>query len=207
MEKKNVKKTNETKKKVFGFFAYIKHLVKDPVKTITEAKARRKELTRFLLISLAINIIPYVIIGVMGMILPYEITSIVKKILSIPTTIGTAGVIFSGFLLVLLIGLSNALKDLECNNCKERITYNDSVKYRIIREWEERKISKQSHSTQVDQTLNVEVLVSCVCQNCGQTKEFKKIFRTAKFVNGKRVHSYSLEDLIVGYFTGEHVQI
>ena len=45
-------RVEDAKNKAKGFLGYIKHLVKDPVKTVPEAKARCKEVLRFLIISL-----------------------------------------------------------------------------------------------------------------------------------------------------------
>ena len=54
MDKKKFS-VEDVKKKATGFWGYIKHLVKDPVKTVPEAKARWKEVLTFALISFGVT--------------------------------------------------------------------------------------------------------------------------------------------------------
>ena len=180
------KTDNNLKGKITGIFGYFKHLVKDPVKTVPEAKARKKEVQKILLISLGLSLggmilDSLVLRKLLGTSSAY---GVISTILKIPTAIGFIGVIFSGFLLVIVGKVLNNLKDLECPNCKEQITDTDSVKYSILRQWEERKVDSSSNNIHVTQTVKALVSISCVCQNCGTEKTFKKEFITARFYDG-----------------------
>lgn len=196
----------DAKKKAKGILGYFKHLVKDPIRTVPEAKARWKEVGTFALISLGVTVIPAVVSGII-MDVTKDYDNIISKILNIPTTIGAVGVLFSLFLIFVLIKISSLLKLRECKNCKEQITYGDNIKYEVLREWEKKEVStNNSGTTHVRRTEMVEVMINCVCQKCGTPKQLKQEFRLAGYYDGNLRYSYKLDDLVKGFFTGEHIQ-
>lgn len=204
MDKKKIS-VEDAKNKATGFLGYIKHLVKDPVKTLPEAKARWKEVLTFALISLGVTVIPAVISGIV-MTMTKDFDNIISKILNIPTMIGGVGVLFSLFLIFVLLKITAVVKLRECKNCKEQITYGDNVTYKVLREWVKKEVSSNNGTTHVKQTEMAEVEIYCTCQNCGTLKQFKQEFRLAHYYDGSLKYSYELDDLVKGFFTGEHIQ-
>jgi len=204
MDKKKVS-VEDAKNKAKGFLGYIKHLVKDPVKTVPEAKARWKEVLRFLIISLILVVTPIVIMMILKF-LPNEVMDIIIKIITVPVTIGAVGVIFSGILCLLLLKITSVLKLRECPNCKEQITYGDNITYKVLREWVNKDVSSNNGTAHVKKTEMVEVELYCTCQNCGTLKQFKQEFRLAHYYDGSLKYSYKLDDLVKGFFTGAHIQ-
>ena len=196
----------EAKNKAKGFFGYIKHLVKAPVKTVPEAKARRKEVLTFTLISLGVAVIPVVINRVVTAIIK-DYDSIISKILNIPTMIGVVGVIFSLFLFFVLNKITAVVELRECKNCKEQIMYDDNnITYKVLREWVKKAVLSKNGTPHVEQTEMAEVEINCICQNCGTPKQFKREFRLAYYYDGDLKYSYKLDNLVKGFFTGEHIQ-
>ena len=204
MDKKKFS-VEDVKKKATGFWGYIKHLVKDPVRTVPEAKARWKEVLRFLIISLSLVVAPIVIMMVLNF-LPNKVMDIVVKIVTVPVAIGVVGTIFSGFLCLVLLKITAVVKLRECANCKEQITYGDNVTYKVLREWVKKEVSSNNGTTHVKQTEMAEVEIHCICQKCGTPKQFKQEFRLAYYYDGSLKYSYELNDLVKGFFTGQHIQ-
>ena len=204
MDKKKVSK-DDVKKKAAGFFGYIKHLVKDPVTTVPESKQRWKEVLRFFLISLAVTLVPAIISAVIMMVTK-DFNNIIAKILNIPTMIGGVGVLFSLFLIFVLLKISSVLKLRECTKCKEQITYGDNVSYKIIKEWTDKQVTSSNNSTHVRSTDKVSVEIRCTCQKCGTPKQFTRDFRVAEYYDGSLKYSYRVDELVKGFFTGQHIQ-
>lgn len=204
MSKKNIS-MEDAKKKATGFLGYLKHLVKDPVKTVPEAKQRWKEVLRFLMISLIITVAPIIIMMILKF-LPNEVMQIVIKIVTVPVIVGVVGTIFSAILCLLLAKVTAVLKLRECTNCKEQITYGDNIKYNVLREWEKKEVTTKNGTTHVRQTEMAEVEFQCTCQKCGTSKQFKQEFRLANYYDGSLRYSYKLDELVEGFFTGAHIQ-
>ncbi len=192
-------------KKNGGILGYFKHLVKDPIKTVPESKERLKEVSKFALVNLGIMVISLVVARVITAITNNP-DNIVGDILSISAGIGLIGVVFSLFLFFVLYKISSVLKLRECTNCKEQITYGENVKYGVLRTWIKKETSSKNGHVNVRQTEMAQVEISCVCQNCGTPKHFNREFRLAQYNNGNLSYSYVLDDLIKGFFTGEHIQ-
>ncbi len=205
MEKEKID-VEKAKAKAKGFFGYIKHLVKDPVTNSAEAKARRKELLTFLCISLAIVVIPLVIGAILGKILPFEVVQVFTSIISIPVIIGVVGVLFSGILFLMLVKISMVIKMRECTGCKQQITLDGLVEYKVLRKWVDKEVSTQNNRTRVTETERALVELHCKCQNCGKEKVFNHEFRLARWNNGTLAYSYELERLVEGFFTGALIQ-
>ncbi len=86
--------------------AYLKHLIKDPINTIAEADARKKEVMPWLLGSIALAVVPGIIMSFVDW-----------MFLSILTLIGVLGIM----LFVLVLGVIKKAKDkfiaLTCDKC------------------------------------------------------------------------------------------
>ena len=103
--------------------AYFKHLVKDPINTIAEADARKKEIMPWLFGSLALAVIPSVLSG---------IVDALSSILMIIGMIGIFASMFFGFLLFVISKAKEKFKALTCNKCNtlaEIKTPEDFAKY------------------------------------------------------------------------------
>ena len=196
----------DAKKKASGFFGYIKHLVKDPVRDMAQAKARRKELLTFLGISLGLVIVPTVTYSIASKIFSLGYDNIILDIVTIPVGIGVIGALFAGIMCLFLLKITLVLKLLQCSKCKNQVAYGDSVKYSVLREWVKKEVSSQNGRTTVKQTEMAEVLIDCICQNCGTPKQIKREFRVAYYVDGSLKYSHDLDKLVKGMFTGEFIQ-
>lgn len=195
------KKIEEAKKKGAGLFKYFKHLIKDPVKTLPEAKARQKEVGKVFLIFTAIALIPQIISGLI------ELPGFVGSIIQVITIVAGIGMLVFGFVWFAGLAIVRTMKQRECTNCKEQITYSDKITYEVLRQWEEKKTSTTNNTVHVHQTEMARVRINCVCQNCGTAKTIEKDFRVAKYKDGILSYSYEIPELIKGFFTGEHIQV
>ena len=204
MSKKRITAKDE-KNKATNFFAHLKHLWKDPVKTVTEANDRRKEVFRILWISLILFCVPMFLFFIINDKLPETVFSIVGTIISVPIIIGGIGTAYSGLLFYILKKVTEALKLRECEKCKEIINNLDSVTYEVLKQWVSKKVETtngNTHTTQDDMAL---VKISCVCQNCGTPKEFCREFNVAHFLDGKLKFSYELDELVADFMTGKKI--
>jgi hypothetical protein len=87
--------------------AYLKHLVKDPINTIAEADARKKEIMPWLYGSIALAVVPSVLGGAISAL----------GFLTIFGIIGIFAVMFFGFLLFVIKKAKEKFKALTCNKC------------------------------------------------------------------------------------------
>ena len=102
--------------------AYLKHLVKDPINTIAEADARKKEIMPWLYGSIALAVIPSVLGGAVDAL----------GFLMIFGMIGIFATLFFGFLLIVIKKAKEKFKALTCNSCNKMAeikTREDFVKY------------------------------------------------------------------------------
>lgn len=205
MSKKRIT-AEDAKNKATNFFAHLKHLWKDPVKTVTEANDRRKEVLRILWISLILFCVPMFFFGIIRGKLTGTVYSIVSTIISVPTIIGGIGTTYSVLLCYILKKVTAALKLRECEKCKEIINNVDSVTYEVLKEWVSKKTETTDkgsvHITQDEMAL---VKISCVCQNCGTPKQFTREFNLAHFLDGELKFSYELDELIEDFMTGKKI--
>lgn len=190
----------ELKGKAKGALGYLKHLAKDPITTLPEAKARLKEILIFTGICAAIMLVPSIIAAAINV-------DILMTIASVFSIVGGIGFFYGIFLLFVLGKISGVMKIRECTKCKEQITYGDNIRYEILRKWKDKQVNtNNSGSTNVRETIKAEVKLYCTCQNCKTLKEFKYEFRLEEYYNGSLRYSYELDKLVEGFFTGEHVQ-
>lgn len=87
---------------------FLKHIVKDPINTIDEANARKKEIIPWLIGSLAVAVVFCVLDGILG-----------TGILMIFGLIGVFASMFFGFLLFVIKKAKEKFEALTCNECKK----------------------------------------------------------------------------------------
>ncbi len=189
-----------------ALFVYLKHLWKDPVKTLQEAKMRKKEIMNLFIISLAMFIVPTLLPNDFLSVFPEGIYKVLKGILDVLAFVGCIGGIYCAILFCIMKKVTAALKLRECEKCKEIINNIDSVTYEVLNEWVTKKTETTNngsvHITQDDMAL---VKISCVCQNCGTPKQFTREFNLAHFLDGKLKFSYELDELIEDFMTGKKI--
>lgn len=109
----NMDKKNDTKKEggkgMGNPIAYIKHLMKDPINTIAEADARKKEIMPWLYGSIALAVVPSVLGGAIDAL----------SFLIIFGMFGIFATMFFGFLLFVIKKAKEKFKALSCNKCNK----------------------------------------------------------------------------------------
>ena len=203
--KKNNVPMKDGKNIVKSFFAHLKHLWKDPVKTLPEAKTRHKEVKKVCIISLIMFCVPMLLLMLFVLYLPQGIAKIVSNILCIPLIIGGIGTVYSALLFYILKKVTEGLKLRECNNCKEIIGYSDDATYRVLREWVHKKVSTTNNTTHVTQDEMALVEINCTCQNCGTPKTITREFNVAHYLDGNLKFSYELDKLVIDFLSGRSV--
>lgn len=156
--------------------AYLKHIVKDPINTIAEADARKKEIMPVLYISLGIMIIPAIVMVFVDL-----------TFLTIISLIGLCGVGFCAFLLSVISGAKKRFACLTCDKCHnlaEIKTAEDFVKY-ISYTVEKDEAVFNGYSGNKEPTdgvyslvkfsgsSNAVVSVALTCPHCGEVKQLK----------------------------------
>ena len=156
--------------------AYLKHIVKDPINTIAEADARKKEVMLLLYISLGVLAI--------GVILQLALELSFMVALSF---LGLVGAAFSGFLLSVVNSAKKKFECLTCNNCHamaEIKTVEEFAKYVSFKVLKDEAVfngySGNKEPTNGVYSLvkfsgsaNAEATVSLTCPHCGTVKYLK----------------------------------
>ena len=159
---------------------YVQHFVLDPIKTPAEADKRMKEILPILGIAFGCVII-FILLG--NWIEP------VQTLFNILGYISMAVVFAFGFFLYKAFTAKKRLKKLQCNNCKEVITYGENVsiqnsKVSFTVSVEKKELS--DHTIRVTayarEYANLEVL--CKCQKCGTEKVLRETFRLCEASTG-----------------------
>lgn len=180
-----------------NFFTTIKKQIKDPVNTIEEAKVRRKIFKKYLLILLAAD----VFFGFLQVV-DIPVLSTICTLLCLLTILIT----FGDILLIVVAGkLIRKFKNLYCDSCNTRITYDKNVSYRVINT--RSTMSSGDNHAVLKGYATVEI--TCICQKCGKAKTFTHEFRTdvtRATDNTGDSHGDSIENLVIGYF-GNVVQV
>ena len=157
------------------FFAKIKHIVKDPITTIAEADARKKEILPLLYVCIGIAVVP----SVLGSLIP------VLGFLMIFGVIGIFGCMFCGFLLFIIHKAKEKFKAFTCDNCKTMLDihtaeeYAELVSYEILSSTTDFKLSHPESKDGVVSnitargTATVLMNVTFRCPQCGEFKSFK----------------------------------
>lgn len=172
-------------KAIMGFPKNFIHCWKDPVKNSEEVVKRRKEIMPLLYLFL-IDFILFLIL--------YVLIPPIQTVFMILYVIGAVGALACGFMFLILKKAAEKFADIECNNCKTMIEYNDDVKIE--------EISKKFTITTKDKTINdkngvpVQATVTaigkehtvfeitCRCQECGEVKTFRHEFVTTECEKG-----------------------
>ena len=153
---------------------YLKHLVKDPINTIAEADARKKEIMPWLYGSIALAVVPSVLGGMI-------------EALSFLTIIGLIGIfatMFFGFLLFVIKKAKERFKALTCKQCDvmaEIKTPEDFAKYVSYTVGKDVAVyDGLSHPASnngvvseitASASATVQVEIELKCPNCGATKK------------------------------------
>jgi len=156
--------------------AYIKHLVKDPVNTIAEADARKKE------------IMPW-FYGFAGALAVGVILQVAVKLdfMAVLSCIGLAGVAFFGFLLVVVNSAKKRFEVLTCDGCNtlaEIKTPEDFAKYvsytvekdeAVFKGYTGNKEPTNGVYSQVKFSASSSAVVSVrlTCPNCGKVRTLR----------------------------------
>lgn len=193
---------NKAVKEEGGFFTYLKHIFRDPIKSSAEAKDRKKVLSKMLLICLAATIGPVIVGSVLSNVFK-SMPAIIPNLIC-----GVGYLCFIPTLVCILMwwSVSKAVpkfENIECSNCNKRFVYNNEyMKYEVLREWEKKDVSTNSNSgrVRVEQKRYVEVGVAITCPDCGTVKKFLTEFTTEKWVDGNCVASYPVPELLELYF-------
>ena len=175
----NMDKKNEQNKeggKMGNPIAYLKHLVKDPINTIAEADARKKEIMPWLYGSIALGVIPTVLGGAISAL----------GFLTIFGMIGIFATMFFGFLLFVIKKSKEKFKALTCNKCnvmaeiKSPEEFTKYVSYTIGKnEAVFKGVSHPSSNNGVVSEVSakasatVDVAIDLTCPHCGNVKKLK----------------------------------
>ena len=152
---------------------HVKHLMKDPINTIEEANARKKEILPWLYGSIAVAVV----------------FSILGGFITFFTIIGMVGIfatMFFGFLLFILKKAKEKFKALTCNSCntmaeiKTPEAFEAYVSYTITGDQAEYEgITHPSSDNGVVSAITCKASASATayielkCPNCGQVKKLK----------------------------------
>ncbi len=157
-------------------FQYFKHLVKDPINNIAEANARKKEIMPWFIGSAAFGVL-------MGGLSCIEVLSF----LSLFTIIGVVGIMFFGFLLLVVNMAKKRFETLTCDKCNtlaEIKTGEDFLKYisytvvrdeAIYKGYTGNKEPSNGVYTQVkiSASSSAVLAVDLTCPHCGEVKHLK----------------------------------
>lgn len=153
---------------------YLKHIVKDPINTMAEADARKKEIMPLLYGSIGLTVVGIAL----QLILKLEFFVAFSFI-------GVVGALFCAFLLFILSKAKTKFAALTCDGCgtmldiKTEEEFGKYVSYQILSDTTKFKLSHPSSNNGVVSSVqasgegNAVLRVSFVCPHCGQTKSFQ----------------------------------
>jgi hypothetical protein len=163
-----------------GFPKNLIHVWKDPVKNSAEVETRKKEIYPLLYLFAGF----YLITVILAVIIPDA-----ENVLMIFSILSGALVVACIFLLVLMKKANEKFADLECTNCKKRITYDENVEIKVI----DKKFTVTKNDKTIEQdgvpyqsTITakgkekVVLEITCKCQDCGTKKTFTHEFVTVE---------------------------
>ena len=153
---------------------YLKHIVKDPVNTMAEADARKKEIMPLLFGSIGLTVV-----GV-ALQLILELQFFVAF-----SFIGIVGALFCGFLLFVLGKAKTKFAAMTCDGCgtmldiKTKEDFSKYVSYQVLSDTTKFDLTHPSSNNGVVSVVRATgegravLRVSFVCPKCGQTKTFQ----------------------------------
>ena len=157
--------------------AYLKHIVKDPINTIAEADARKKEIMPLL----------YVFLGVLAMGIILQLAAKLE-FMAVVSFIGLVGVAFCAFLFWVIKKSKERFEGLTCSQCNtlaEIKTHEDFEKYisyvvekdeAIFKEGQHSKVSPTNgvHSlVKISASAEAVLSVDLTCPHCGAVKHLR----------------------------------
>jgi hypothetical protein len=159
-----------------GFPKNLIHAWKDPVNNSEEVKERRKEIYPLLYLF----VIVFLLLAILGAVIT-DLSDIMMIIGLVPG-FGAAACVF---LLFVLKKAAQKFADLECDNCKKRIDFDENVRIKVIDK--KFSISKEDKTIKkndipVESTIKVigkervTIEITCKCQACGTEKTFTHEF-------------------------------
>ena len=143
-------------------FAYLKHLWKDPINDMEEAKKRKKQVLPFFLVPFGLFLVLAFLSGVFDSDTLMTISMISGMVSCIPA-----------FLLWMIFKIERKFKDIFCDKCKTRMENGDNISYKVLGIRETR--SQQNGSITITTYTNIKF--DCKCQNCGAKKTFTHEFK------------------------------
>lgn len=167
-------------KSLKGFPKNMIRIWKEPVTSSAEVEVRKKEIFPLL----------YLFVGTfLLMTILSAVISAAQDVLMIVGMIPGVGAVICGFLLFVLKKAKEKFTDIECNNCKKRIAYDDNVQIKVLSK--RFVISKSDKTIEKDgvpyqSTIKAsgkeytQLEITCKCQECGTEKTFTHEFVTAE---------------------------
>ncbi len=161
-----------------GFPKNLVHIWKDPVNNSDEITARKKEIFPYIYLFGALTLVFFIL---------YAAIPAIQDVMMIVAMIPAFGVIGCVFLLRVLGQAAKKFANLECDNCKKRIAFDENVKIKVLdkkftMKKEDKTIEKDGVPRQSTITASgketVTVEISCKCQDCGTEKRFTVPFVT-----------------------------
>ena len=159
--------------KIKELLAWFKHIVKDPIKTIAEADARKKEIMPLLYVSIGVTVVFTVLNALLEL-----------GFFMIFALIGLIGIGFCAFLLFVISKAKTKFAALTCDGCNTMLdidTKEDFLKYvsyEILSDTTKFNLTHPSSNNGVVSSIratgegNAVLSVSFICPNCGKTKTF-----------------------------------
>ena len=160
--------------KIKELLAWFKHIVKDPIKTIAEADARKKEIMPLLYVSIGVTAVFTILDAILS-----------TGFLMIFGLIGLMGVGFCALLLFVISKAKTKFAALTCDDCKTMLDIDTKedfakyVSYDILSDTTKFNLTHPSSNNGVVSSVratgegNAVLLVTFTCPNCGKSKTFK----------------------------------
>lgn len=155
--------------------AWLKHLVKDPIRTIAEADTRKKEIMPLLFVSIGITVVFTALNAFFEELGFFMIFAL----------IGLVGIGLCGFLLFVIGQAKKKFAALTCDGCNTMLDIHTKeeflkyVSYQVLKDTTKFDLSHPSSNNGVVSYVrasgegNAVLSVSFVCPSCGKTKTFQ----------------------------------
>lgn len=153
---------------------YLKHIIKDPVKTIDDINDRKKEMMPLLYVSIGLAVVPTVLMTVLDL-----------GFMGIFSFIGIVGLMLCGFLFMVLSKAKTRFQAFTCDGCGHLLDidtmeqFKQYVSYEIVHEKTHSQLTHPSSNNGVVSMVKVSggasalVNVAFTCPKCGKVKAFQ----------------------------------